>query len=121
MRCAAAPRLTLLAALALAACLPERAPPSPSPYPGAEAFGPQRITAERMACEARGGRFVQAGMAGRLVCQTTPRDAGRSCARPADCEVACLARSRTCAPVAPLFGCHEVVQADGSVATLCLD
>lgn len=109
------------ALLALAACIPGREAAPPAPYPGAEAFGPQRLAAERAACEARGGRFAAAGMAGRLVCFVTPPDAGRPCSRAADCSVACLARSRTCAPVTPLFGCHEVVQADGAVATLCLD
>ena len=49
------------------------------------------------------------------------RDAGKTCRRQTDCETECLARSRTCAPITPLFGCNPVLQADGREVNLCID
>jgi hypothetical protein len=88
-----------------AAPVPAAAPPSP----------------EQLVCERRGGRFMRAGQTGAMACVRTTRDAGKQCRRGSDCEGVCLARSGTCAPLAPLFGCHEILQNDGSRVTQCLD
>ena len=72
-------------------------------------------------CERRGGRYAQAGNSGAKTCITSTRDGGKQCSRQGDCDGMCLARSNSCAPVAPLFGCNEILQADGRRVTLCID
>jgi hypothetical protein len=62
---------------------------------------PPKSEAQR-ACESRGGLWAR----------------GRS---KADCQGQCLARSMTCAPALPMFGCHEVVERSGMRVTLCID
>jgi hypothetical protein len=101
------------------------APPTP-PEPQADAAPAVTPAAappspEQLVCERRGGRFMQAGQTGAMACVRTTRDAGQQCRRGSDCEGVCLARSGTCAPLAPLFGCHEILQNDGSRVTQCLD
>lgn len=102
------------------------APPSPeaaAPVEAAEAVAPAAAppSPEQLACERRGGRFMQAGQTGAMACVRTTRDAGKQCRRGSDCEGVCLARSGTCAPLTPLFGCHEILQNDGTRVTQCLD
>ena len=109
--------LALFCLLALSGCKP--APENP--YPGAENFGPQLLERLRSECTARGGAFAPGGKSGGLVCRTTPVDAGKSCAKQTDCTTQCLARSRTCAPLEPLFGCNEVLTSEGAAVTLCID
>jgi hypothetical protein len=103
----------LLALLALAAC--REAPPPPL-----EPVGAARVEVERTACERRGGA-LQSSPRGTLACVRTLPDAGRQCRAASDCAGACLARSGTCAPFAPLFGCHEVLTPTGARVTECLD
>lgn len=55
-----------------------------------------------------------------MTCVNPTRDAGKACRRGSDCEGLCLARSFTCAPYDPLFGCNEILQDDGSRVTYCL-
>jgi hypothetical protein len=86
-----------------------------------EPVGEQRVAIERQTCEDHGGRFGKAGSSGLLACFETPRDAGKSCSRSTQCESACLARSQTCAPVKPLFGCNEILNEAGTRQTQCLD
>ncbi|NYS24216.1 hypothetical protein HUK65_04355 [Rhodobacteraceae bacterium 2376] len=74
----------------------------------------------RAECAAEGGRLVPVGGA-RLSCLRDTRDAGRQCRARGDCEGECLARSGTCAPVRPLFGCHEVLNARGARVTECME
>lgn len=111
--------LYVLCAALLAACVPATGPDSAA-GPEAGTFGPDLVDTRRTACEARGGRWAAAGGADRFVCFTTPADAGRSCESAGDCSSVCLARSRTCAPVTPFFGCHEVLNARGARQTLCV-
>ena len=72
-------------------------------------------------CEGRRGRFVTASGTGARACQFTTRDAGSACTRGSECEGDCLARSMTCAPVRPLFGCNDVIEDDGRRVSLCLE
>jgi hypothetical protein len=56
-----------------------------------------------------------------FACLRPSRDAGKSCAKESDCTSQCLARSRSCAPFWPIFGCSDVIQNDGRVVQLCLE
>ena len=109
--------LALFCLLALSACKPAPV----NPYPGAENYGAQLLDRLRGQCEDKDGTFSRGGKSGALVCHTTPTDAGKSCAKHSDCSTQCLARSRTCAPIAPLFGCNEVLTDEGAPVTLCID
>jgi len=72
-------------------------------------------------CVSRGGTFAAGGASGLMTCFTTPKDAGKACSAGSECSTnMCLARSRTCAPISPMFGCHEIIEQGGSV-TLCID
>ncbi|SEN60799.1 hypothetical protein SAMN04488103_10668 [Gemmobacter aquatilis] len=75
----------------------------------------------QLACEAKGGSWASAGGGQARTCVFRTRDAGKSCRKQSDCEGLCLARSRSCAPVRPLFGCNDILQADGRQVTLCID
>ncbi|MFV0491006.1 MAG: hypothetical protein ACK5M4_04250 [Pseudorhodobacter sp.] len=134
-----------LAPLLIAACLPfgqDMTTPSPITGPEVEATiltetlaadadtgatsttepaPPAVKSASQIVCEKAGGQMVRAGGSPLSTCQKPMRDAGKACSRRADCKGECLARSGTCAPVAPLFGCNEVLQQDGRRVTLCID
>lgn len=88
-------------------------PPAPA-APGAIGAEDQRS-----ACTRRGGRY-EGTAAGAFYCLREHADAGRQCRTGADCAGECLARSGTCAPVSPLFGCHDVLDARGRQVTQCL-
>ncbi|MBW6505832.1 MAG: hypothetical protein K0B00_03680 [Rhodobacteraceae bacterium] len=108
----AAPLGLVLALLALASCTPGAAPDLPP-------VGVAAVAAQRAACEARGGNFRALG-ASLSFCQSQTGDAGKACTSSRDCEGACLARSRSCAPLTPLPGCNEVLTSGGQVVTECL-
>jgi len=78
-------------------------------------------TAAQIKCEKRGGSWSRVGDTRSRTCVQRTRDAGQQCRRDRDCDGVCLARSGTCAPVTPLFGCNEVLQDDGRRMTQCLD
>ena len=88
----------------------------PVAEPPARVLGP-----EELACVKKGGRWSVAGKAGAMSCVQMMRDAGKSCRKKSDCEGDCLARSNSCAPVAPLFGCNQILQDNGAMVTLCRD
>ena len=75
---------------------------------------------EEAACRKDGGSWSKVGKGGRA-CLKATRDSGKSCSRGTDCEGLCLARSGTCAPLKPMFGCNEIFQDDGQRVTLCID
>jgi len=102
--------------LALTACQVDE-PESVSPG----TFDPGLSERQRSLCEADGGRWGAGGTAGSMVCYRETRDANRSCLADGDCAGLCLARSRTCTPVTPFFGCHEVLNSEGVAQTLCID
>ena len=87
---------------------------------GLAGYDPNLIENQRAACEARGGRFGAGGAEGSFVCYENTRDANQSCSSGLDCEGLCLARSQTCSPVKPFFGCHEVLSNSGARSTVCL-
>ena len=89
--------------------------PAPEPAPL-----PLALARQQAECAAQGGSLA-ARRAGLFACTRPTRDSGRACRSETDCEGVCLARSMTCAPVTPLFGCHEVLDSRGARQTLCLD
>lgn len=87
----------------------EAAPPPPPKPP------------EQIACEKKGGTWASAGSSGARACVRRMRDGGKQCLNGRQCEGDCLARSRTCSPIAPLFGCNEILQDNGARVTQCLE
>lgn len=87
-------------------------PPAPPPPPSSP---------EEARCLKSGGTWATAGESGAKACVKLTRDAGKACTRQSQCEGYCLARSRTCAPITPMFGCNDILQDDGREVTLCLD
>ncbi|TYB84508.1 hypothetical protein [Oceaniovalibus sp. ACAM 378] len=110
-------RLALVLMIGLGSCQGDSAPPDT----GLKGYDPRAIEREQAACTARGGRWGQGGIGGRFACYTDTRDGGRICRAAGDCEGLCLARSQSCAPVTPLFGCNEVLTQSGQAATICID
>lgn len=89
---------------------------------GAEgAADPTPKSAAQIACERKKGRYATWGETGAMVCFTTPRDAGKACQKASDCSTACLARSRSCAPLEPLYGCNAVLTEFGEAVTQCVE
>lgn len=78
-------------------------------------------TKEQITCEKQGGSWGNVGKSGSKTCIKRTRDGGKECRKESDCDGLCLARSGTCAPVKPLFGCNEILQNDGRRVTLCVD
>lgn len=82
---------------------------------------PDILVPQRAACERTGGRWGKVPGRDAFTCFQTTRDANERCETARDCEGLCLARSRTCAPETPLFGCHEIVSAAGLRQTICTE
>lgn len=91
----------------------------PPPEAAVEAAPPQ--SPEAVKCLKQGGLWAAAGKTGAKTCVKRTKDAGKSCTKETQCEGYCLARSRSCAPIKPMFGCNDILQADGREVTLCLD
>ena len=102
---------------ALVACDPA----TKAPDTGLAGFDPNLVENQRVACEKSGGRFGKGGLSGVFVCYQETGEANKSCSSANDCTGYCLARSRTCAPVTPMFGCQEVLGGFGASSTLCLE
>jgi hypothetical protein len=101
----------------------EEPPPPAEPDAAAEpeVIDPAQQTPEAIACTRRGGVWTRIGSGEARACVRRTRDAGKQCDADRDCQGQCLARSGTCAPVDPLFGCNDVLQDDGRRMTLCLN
>ncbi len=80
----------------------------PEPDGGLAGYNPDGEFAGRADCEKRGGTFSRSGLSGGLVCIETTRDAGKACTAGSQCDGLCLARSGSCSPLKPLFGCHDI-------------
>jgi hypothetical protein len=104
----------LAAGLALlAGCMGE----TEAPWPPEAVDDPE----ERAACEAEGGTYRIGGLLQEYVCFRPTPDAGASCTSGDDCTGFCLAETRSCAPVTPMFGCHAILTEDGSETVICVD
>lgn len=100
--------------------MPEPAKPEPEILPVPADPPPLVMTPEEQACFEKGGLWGAVGSGG-TACMYPTRDAGKQCRNESDCDGYCLARSGTCAPYTPMFGCNEIVQDNGVVVTLCID
>lgn len=85
-----------------------------------EAMSAAAPSPAQVACVRGKGVWTQTATGG-SACVHYTRDAGKACRRPGDCEGECLARSGSCAPIRPLFGCNEILDDMGRPVTLCLD
>ena len=99
----------------LSACLEES-----QGTPESEFIFPDLLSEQRLECERDGGRWG-ASPKGGSTCYRNLSDAGKQCTGENDCQGVCLARSRTCSPITPFFGCHEVLSSTGIPQTLCLE
>jgi hypothetical protein len=119
-----APPPAAAAPAAAAAADPAAAPPPETPPPETqppEAPPPEPLSPAALACQRKGGTWAGTGAEGQKACVRTMPDAGQTCRSGADCDGACLARSGTCAPIDPLFGCHDLLDDLGRRVTRCLD
>ena len=99
--------------------VPAAEPAAPEAAAPAEPEVPK--TAEQLLCEKSKGQWVSAGDTGANYCASMTRDGGKQCTKKTQCQGVCLARSGTCAPVTPLYGCNDVLEKDGRQVTLCID
>lgn len=112
-------RALLIVLLALGGCQPET--PEDTGPPDLSGYDPEAATRAQQICETDGGNWAKGGLAGGFVCFMPTRDANERCTSGTQCDGLCLARSQTCAPITPFFGCHEVLTDSGVRATLCID
>ena len=89
--------------------------------PAAEAPPPPPKSPEQLSCERKGGTWATAGGSGAKSCVRRTRDSGKACSNGRQCEGDCLARSRTCSPIMPLFGCNEILQDNGARVNQCIE
>lgn len=82
---------------------------------------PDFLAQQRAACEKVGGRFGRSANGFTFVCYRQMSDANQPCASADDCDGLCLARSRTCSPVEPFYGCHEIISSGGFRQTQCIE
>ena len=87
--------------------------PEPPPVPAA-------LTGQAAQCTKKKGRFVQRGEGGTFTCVLPTRDANKRCDDGSDCQGSRFAKSRTCAPVTPLFGCYDALE-NGRVVNICTE
>lgn len=108
------------------AAKPEAAPPvqptatTPAAAKPAEPEPAISLPPEALACAKKGDKWLSSGN-GTMSCVHFTKDSGKTCSKQSQCEGYCLARSGTCAPVTPMFGCNEILQNDGVRSTICLD
>jgi hypothetical protein len=100
--------------------------PQPEAEPAAEPalapVAPAEVKTEaQLACEKRKGKWSPVGSGILRTCIFETGDGGKQCDRESQCEGVCLARSRTCSPITPLLGCHEILQDNGARVTLCIE
>ena len=88
------------------------------PKPPAPVVAP--ISPDQAKCERSKGQWSEMPNSSGHLCVHQTRDSGKSCRKKGDCQGECLATSGTCSPIIPLVGCNEILQADGSQVTLCL-
>ena len=91
-----------------------------SDAPQSDSIFPDTIGAGQRECEKKGGRWSAVGNSTLFTCYRNLPDANKSCRTESDCEGYCLARSRTCSPIEPLLGCHEVISSRGLPQTVCV-
>jgi hypothetical protein len=94
---------------------------TPAPKADLEAAPETPQSEMELACRKKGGNWSRVGKGSLRACVFQTRDGGKRCKKESDCDGVCLARSGTCAPIKPLFGCNEILQDNGARVTLCID
>lgn len=89
--------------------------------PARDSAFPDLLGEQRITCERRGGRWAPAASQTSFVCYLTLPDANKTCSTGRDCQGLCLARSHSCTPVKPFYGCHEVLSNSGLPQTVCIE
>jgi hypothetical protein len=74
----------------------------------------------QLACEKKKGKWSKVGKGDLRACVYRTKDGGKQCERESQCEGVCLARSGTCSPFKPLYGCNEILQDNGARVSLCI-
>jgi hypothetical protein len=95
--------------------------PEPAPKPDLAETPVTPKSERQLACEKKKGRWSKIGKGQARACVFQTKDAGKRCERESQCDSVCLARSGTCAPFKPMYGCNEILQDNGMRVTLCLD
>lgn len=116
----AAPQAAPVEAAAGAEAIAE-APTVPAPKPDLAETPVTPKSEAQLACEKKGGKWFKIGEGNKFACVRVTKDAGKRCERESQCDGVCLARSNTCSPFKPLYGCNEILQDNGARVTLCLD
>jgi len=93
----------------------------PAPQPDLAQTPVPPKSEQQLACERENGRWARVGRGEGRACVFQTRDSGKRCERESQCDSVCLARSGTCAPFKPMFGCNEILQDNGARVTLCLE
>ena len=93
----------------------------PAPTPDLTETPVTSKSERQLACEKKKGRWAKVGKGEGRACVFTTKDSGKRCERESQCDSVCLARSGTCAPFKPMYGCNEILQDNGARVTLCLD
>lgn len=109
------------AAVTEAAAEPVEAATEPAPQPDLAETPVTPKSEQQLACEKRKGRWAKIGSDSKRACVFQTRDAGKRCEKESQCDSVCLARSGTCAPFKPMYGCNDILQDNGMRVTLCLD
>lgn len=107
--------LFVLCVFALAACQEDGAKEDES-----TSLFPDATAEERLKCAKDGGRWGKIPGKSTSTCFQNLSDANKTCTRESDCQGLCLARSGTCSPVSPFFGCHEVLGSNGLRQSRCV-
>jgi len=100
---------------------PKAEPGTPAPKADLEAVPVTPKSEMQLACEKKKGNWSGIGKGGARACVFQTRDGGKHCTKESQCDGVCLARSGTCSPLKPLYGCNEILQDNGARVTLCLD
>jgi hypothetical protein len=93
----------------------------PAPKADLEATPVTPKSEMQLACEKKKGNWSRIGKGDLRACVFQTRDGGKRCEKESQCEGLCLARSGTCSPIKPLYGCNEILQDDGARVTFCIE
>jgi hypothetical protein len=95
--------------------------PEPAPKPDLAETPVTPKSEAQLACEKKGRKWFKIGGGNKFACVSATKDAGKRCEKESQCDGVCLARSNTCSPFKPLYGCNEILQDNGARVTLCLE
>jgi putative hemolysin len=123
--------MSIAGSLALAACVPAKAPRDASAPEPSQSFSREMSLADRSACTSAGGRIERRGRIGAELCVRPFADAGKQCTDSSQCEGKCIGSSEQASSTMPvsgqcqaddrLFGCHSEISQGKAVNTICID